>query len=269
VKIEKLRSTQQWELEINDISRHGPNGFPKPAVMKAFKVHHTDFRLYCFTISFFITKYALQQFVGNSEQDGNLKAGGDAPALEAHIEGEGAIVLVLYVPVMGMHVEFTFRFFPVALETTAIFETQLRDAEEEIERLKGEITKLKGIRNDCIVLSSKDDNSDGQFVRWNILIYNTSPAVFRASPGHQEVRILSDGLYQICCRYQMATRGGSLVVRINQMGIATICSQSEPTLSICVFVPLKEKDVLSVSSGHRGYNPSGREENELSIMKLM
>jgi hypothetical protein len=40
VRIEKLKSTQQWELEISDISKHGAPGIPKAAVMKAFKVHH-------------------------------------------------------------------------------------------------------------------------------------------------------------------------------------------------------------------------------------
>jgi hypothetical protein len=143
-------------------------------------------QFYCFTIScFLLTKYALQQFVTNTEQDGDLKVGGDAPALEVQIEGEGAIVLVLSVPVMGMHVDFTFRFLPVALETTEIFETQLRDAEEEIERLKAEVNRLKESHNNCIVLRSDDSKSSGGAtagsVKWNFLVHNTSNALFQVS----------------------------------------------------------------------------------------
>jgi hypothetical protein len=37
-----LKSSQQWELEINDITKHGPSGFPKPAIMKAYKVIAVD-----------------------------------------------------------------------------------------------------------------------------------------------------------------------------------------------------------------------------------
>jgi hypothetical protein len=230
-------------------------------------------KLYSFTVSF--SKYALQQFVENTEQDRNLKAGGDAPALEAQLEGEGAIVLVLYVPVMGMHVEFTFRFLPVALETAAIFETQLRDAEEEIERLKGEITKLKEAQIHCIVLRS--ENKVGNYpvvevIRWNLFIHNTSRAIFQVSPDQQQVRILSDGLYQVSCRY-LAPDGnpGTLNVSINENMIASACCGIiNSTLSICDIVPLKENDVLSVTyiSGNRR-DSGGREHNQLSITKLV
>jgi hypothetical protein len=142
--------------------------------------------------------------------DGNLQIrDGHNPVLQAQMEAEGAIVLILYIPVMGMYMDFTFRFLPVALDTAFIVETQLRDAEEEIERLKGEITRLKHTHNNCIVLRSENGGSypPQPIISWNILIQNSSPHNFQVFPEYQQLKILSDGLYQISCRYLVSGDG--------------------------------------------------------------
>jgi hypothetical protein len=131
----------------------------------------------------------------------NLKDG-DEPMIEATIEGEGAFVLILYVPVMGMHVEFTFTFLPVARESldTDLLEKQLRDAEEEIDKLKNELAELRGKRNDLIVLVPTGCNPDNTLV-WNAIIHN-SPSVYELSVDRRSIKILQAGLYQIarpCC----------------------------------------------------------------------
>lgn len=38
LKIEKVKAPQQWQVVVKELSKHGPNGLPKEAVMMGLKV---------------------------------------------------------------------------------------------------------------------------------------------------------------------------------------------------------------------------------------
>jgi hypothetical protein len=38
LKIEKVKASQQWHVDVNNLETHGPSGLPKEAVMAALKV---------------------------------------------------------------------------------------------------------------------------------------------------------------------------------------------------------------------------------------
>jgi hypothetical protein len=179
----------------------------------------------------------------------NLKDG-DEPMIEATIEGEGAFVLILYIPVMGMHVEFTFTFLPVARESldTDILEKQLRDAEEEIDKLKNEVTGLKEEvtelrekRNDLIVLVPGGCSRENILV-WNPIIHNSPSAVYELSVDRQSIKILQAGVYQIACRLSY----GPIRLEVNEVDIAVVNNVSKLSANFCDIFQLQINDVLTL-----------------------
>jgi hypothetical protein len=87
----------------------------------------------------------------------------------------------------------------------------------------------------------------------------------------QEVKILSEGLYQVSCRY-LVSGSGSLAVKINNEVLAGACgsgANSCTTVSVCDIAPLKENDVLTVSFGSRNLISGKKSTSYLSIMKLV
>jgi hypothetical protein len=185
-----------------------------------------------------------------------MKGETDGPLIKAEIDDKGALVLVLFVPVMGIHVDFNFIFL-VGRESIDILETQLRDAEEEIERLKREIQKLKEIRsNEFIVLRAANVNRlaarQHAVVSWNNLVHNSSPRVFQVSANYQQVLILSDGFYQVSCRLTNPGSSGNrnMSVRVNGIEVANSYNGVDTgytgSVSICDIIPFKANDNLTV-----------------------
>ncbi len=59
LKVEKVKAPQQWQLVIEDLSKHGPAGLPLEAVMMALKVSYScnvlNTNNYCHALSSLIT----------------------------------------------------------------------------------------------------------------------------------------------------------------------------------------------------------------------
>jgi hypothetical protein len=252
--------------------------------MKAFKVISLG-RISYYSLRFchfvFVSKNSMEQFVQpeNETEEVEGKAGDtEGPLIEAEIEGEGALVLVLFVPVMGIPVDFNFSFLPVARESTDILETQLRDAEEEIERLKREVQKLKESRNEFIALRVANVNNlplnQHSVVPWNTLVHNSSPRVFQVSANYQQVLILTDGFYQVSCRLTNPDSSGARCVslKVNGTDVAQATNGFNTgysgSVSVCDIIPLKANDTVSVAFFSDSQLIQTHISNQLSILKL-
>lgn len=133
------------------------------------------------------------------------------PYVEAMIEDEGAFVLTLSLPIMGFPVDFEFNLLPLAREHIDILETALRDAEDEIVRLK---TKLRlSAPNPFISLRTTNYNNNAT-VTWNVLEHNSAPTIFVRSENQLTVQVKATGFYHVNVRITSPDSGGSREVRV-------------------------------------------------------
>ena len=174
------------------------------------------------------------------------------PFVDAEIdEDDGALVITLYVPVMGIHVDFKFRFLPVEIKITDILQTQLRDAEEQIELLKNALRKNRDAREFVSLRSS--GGSCNAIVTWNAPgPYNSAPLIYKISENLQAVQILVRGWYQVSCRLSGTDSAGQRCVTLKKNG--TDVSQAfngfntgyNGSVSICDILEFAANDSITV-----------------------
>lgn len=180
------------------------------------------------------------------------------PFLDAEIdENDGALVITLYVPVMGIHVDFKFRFFPVEIKITDILQTQLRDAEEQIELLKNAVRKNRDAKEFISLKSS--GWSANSVVPWNAPgAYNSAPHLYKISENLQEVKVLMHGWYQVSCRLSGTDNNGSrtLILKKNGTDVAQAFNGFNTgyngSVSICDILEFAANDSITVY-----YNANG------------
>ena len=81
--------------------------------------------------------------VDNTPSDGVKVESGDAASIDLIMEEDGGLSAILHVPVMGIHIDFPFKFLPVSRDTTEVFQNQLYGALEEIDSLKRRVQYLE------------------------------------------------------------------------------------------------------------------------------
>lgn len=145
------------------------------------------------------------------------------PYVEAVLEDEGAFVLTLSLPIMGFPVDFEFKLLPLAREHIDILETALRDAEDEILRLK---TKLKSSTSNPFISLRTTNYTANTNVNWNVLEHNSAPAIFVRSENQLTVQVKAAGFYHVNVRITSSDSGGAREVRVmkNNQVIANSCN---------------------------------------------
>jgi hypothetical protein len=161
--------------------------------------------------------------------------------IEANIDEEGAFVIVLRIPIDGLHAEFTFKFLSVVKEPadTDIIENQLRLAQKEAEKIKKEGVKLQEDNKDVIVLVPTGCGPDN-VITWSTAVQNSPSNVYELSADNQGIRILQSGVYHIACRFNH----GPLSLQFNGVPVTapTTCSFSD-------IFQLQINDIITITTG--------------------
>ena len=202
--------------------------------------------------------------------------GADEPSVKAEIEGGGAFVLTLTLPIIGFPVEFSFKLLPVAREHIDILETALRDAEDEIEKLKRENASLKArvYHPAVIALRSTVACTNGGYMTWNVLERNLAPDIFVLQPNQQNIQVKAAGLYQISVRATSTDNTGGRYIRL--LVNNAIISQSQDgfntgfngTVQLVDMINLNENAMLSVVFGIGTAFVNAQYSNQFWIMKI-
>lgn len=203
----------------------------------------------------------------------NLK---EEPSIRAEIESEGAFVLVLSLPIMGFPVRFTFKLLPVAREQFDVLESALRDAQEEIERLKRENIALKArvFHPAVISLRSTSACTNGGVVTWNITERNTDSDLFLVQPTHQGVQITTAGLYQVSVRVTSTDGTGNRNVQLRVNGAVVAQAWNgfntgyNGSIQIGEMIVVKENAVISVNFNFGNAFNTTQYTNHLWIMRI-
>lgn len=230
VWIENKGNKHQWEATIGSMKEHGPDGIPRPAVLRCLKKA--------------LESAALLDPPKNDETEPETD-------LQRADDGEG-FVLYLTFSVSGVwNPEYLFLLTPVDLEKIDILEAQVRDAREDIIVLKQEMEKKSDVNERMMSISSTTTASNG-VITWDGPTPRIISDIFTLSADNQTVTVTQAGIYQVHVRMGQTNQsnGQFLTLRVNTASFAQ-CLQSDAnnhqnTAQITEILPLNAGDRLDI-----------------------
>lgn len=183
------------------------------------------------------------------------KLGDNDPEVDL-MASEGEMVLTLTLSMGGIwRPEYVFTLLPVGLEKVDMLEAKMRDAQEEIESLRKQLTE-KITAPAFLTISSTVACGQQQMVTWNAPSPKLIPeSHFILSADQKQVTIKRAGIYQVYVRLAgcNASNSQSLGLQVNGVEVAQ-CTQSDAnnhqnTPQLLEIMRLNESDVLQVRCG--------------------
>ena len=117
---------------------------------------------------------------------------------------DGEMVLTLTLSMGGIwKPEYAFVLLPVGLEKVDMLEAKVRDAQEEIEHLREQISAPA-----FLSVSSTVACGFGGYVAWNIPLENTA-SHYALAADNTQVSILMEGVYQVYVRLAVTNNGNT------------------------------------------------------------
>lgn len=201
--------------------------------------------------------------MGNTEKEYNPSS--QDPFADAELIEEGALLLCLYIPIVGYPVEYCFKMNLVSRERVDILQTSLHEAIEEIDQLKKQVSELEeeivGLRADLeesnekrssliTVLRTTQSVGTGGVISWNKIELDSLAVTL--SSNNQVVTIPMAGLYQVHIRVTGADSGANrhINLQVNEVVVAqSICGFNTGyncSINLTEFCTLKKGDNLRV-----------------------
>jgi hypothetical protein len=244
IRCENRTTHQQWQAAVKDISDIAPEDLKIP-----FPV---------------ILNYFYQALVNNnndekSETESSKSAAASSANCSIDMENcNGGINLVLTVEITEFWCpEFTFNLLPVGLDRTDLLESQLRDAQEEIIKLKKSHKEILRLAKEEVNQLRAQSQTAYLSVGCNEAIANNNMMTWKAperriindkffSVSDSCIDILQAGIYAVHCKCY-ATNGGSLSLLLNGTEISVVAQYNAYGVETCLLteiLELKANDTL-------------------------